>query len=164
MPVEAALTEGDILLIQFGHNDEKPDEARRATPEEYQQNLLRYARMAQAKDALPVLITPLTRRRFDADGQLTESHGPYPQAVRELAAREGLPLIDLTAASRELVQALGDETSRELYMNFPAGAYPNWPNGSDDNTHLREAGAARFAGLVADGLRALGAPCADLLR
>lgn len=157
-PVRRALSPGDILLIQFGHNDQKPDQPEEyAAPADYQRNLLRYARIARRAGALPVLITPLTRRRFEA-GALTRSHGVYPDAVRELAAREKLPLIDLTAASRAEVERLGEEASRAYYMYFGPGLYSNFPDGSDDNTHLRYEGAVRFAGMVADGLRALGEP------
>lgn len=162
-PVRRALKAGDLLLIQFGHNDEKSeDPARYAAPEDYQANLLRYARLAQQAGALPVLITPLTRRRFEGE-LLTETHGAYPAAVRELARREGIPLIDLTAASRAEVQRLGDRASRVYYMNFDPGIYPNYPDGSGDNTHLRYEGAVRFAGMVADGLRALGEPYSGVL-
>lgn len=162
-PVREALREGDFLFIQFGHNDEKSeDPARYATPEDFQKNLLRYADIARTAGALPVLLTPLTRRRFEG-GRLTESHGAYPEAVRELAKREGIPLIDLTSASRKLVEELGDEKSKELYMNFPAGVYPNYPEGSEDNTHLRQWGAFRFAGLVAEDLKARGGVYAELL-
>jgi len=162
-PVRQSLAAGDVLLIQFGHNDQKaaqPEEY--AAPEDYQRYLLRYARIAQRAGALPVLITPLTRRRFEA-GVLTRSHGVYPDAVRELAAREKLPLIDLTAASRAEVERLGEEASRAYYMYFGPGLYPNFPEGSDDNTHLRYEGAVCFAGMVAGGLRALGAPYEQLL-
>ncbi len=162
-PVGKALKPGDFLFIQFGHNDPKSeDPARYAAPEDYRRNLLRYADVARAAGALPVLITPLTRRRFEG-GVLTESHGAYPGVMRALAAEEGIPLIDLTAKSRKLVEELGDEGSKELYMNFPAGLYPNYPEGSGDNTHLRYAGAFRFAGLVAEGLRELGGVYAGLL-
>ena len=163
-PVEAALAPGDLLLIQFGHNDEKEyDPTRYASPEQFAANLLAYANAAKAKGALPVLITPLTRRQFTADGTLKQTHGAYPDAVRDLAAKEHLPLVDLTATSRALVESMGEEASRALYMFFPAGQYSNYPDGKEDNTHMRYAGAVAFTGLVADGLRALGGPYADVL-
>ena len=102
-PVEAALCPGDLLLMQFGHNDEKSeDPTRYAAPDQFAANLLAYAHAAQAKGALPVLITPLVRRRFEG-GTLVPTHGAYPDAVRLLAAREDLPLIDLSAASAKPV-------------------------------------------------------------
>lgn len=162
-PVEAALRPGDLLLMQFGHNDEKSeDPTRYAAPDQFAANLLAYAHAAQAKGALPVLITPLVRRRFEG-GTLVPTHGAYPNAVRLLAARENLPLIDLSAASAKLVQEMGEPASRELYMVFAPNLYPNYPDGKEDNTHLRYLGAVRFTGLVAAGLQALGDPYADVL-
>ena len=154
---------GDLLLMQFGHNDEKSeDPTRYAAPDQFAANLLAYAHDAQAKGALPVLITPLVRRRFEG-GTLVPTHGAYPDAVRLLAAREDLPLIDLSAASAKLVQEMGEPASRELYMVFAPNLYPNYPDGKEDNTHLRYLGAVRFTGLVAAGLQALGGPYADVL-
>jgi len=94
---------------------------------------------------------------------LVPTHGAYPDAVRLLAAREDLPLIDLSAASTKLVQEMGEPSSRELYMVFTPNLYPNYPDGKEDNTHLRYLGAVRFTGLVAAGLQALGGPYADVL-
>lgn len=159
-PVKEGLRPGDLLLIQFGHNDEKEqDPTRYAAPDDYAANLLRYAREAQARGALPVLVTPLVRRHF-AGQTLEPTHGPWPDAVRALAAREDLPLIDLTRSSHKLVQALGPTRSLALYMHFAAGCYPRYPDGLADDTHLRYEGAVRFAGLVAEGLLALGGPYA----
>lgn len=94
---------------------------------------------------------------------MVPTHGAYPDAVRLLAAREDLPLIDLSAASTKLVQEMGEPSSRELYMVFTPNLYPNYPDGKEDNTHLRYLGAVRFTGLVAAGLQALGGPYADVL-
>lgn len=161
-PVPAQLQPGDILLIQFGHNDKKrEDPSRYASPDQYAANLLAYAQEAADAGALPVLVTPLTRREF-VEGSLTETHGPYPAAAQAAAQSAGLPCIDLTGASRRFVQALGELRSRSLYMFFPAGAYASEPEGKADNTHLRYPGAAAFAGLVAAGLWRLGSPYRDV--
>lgn len=163
-PVADAMKPGDLLLIQFGHNDEKEyDPERYANLTQFADNLLAYANEAKAKGAYPVLVTPLTRRHFLPNGMLENTHGDYPKAVRQLATREHLPLIDLTRASRTLLEDLGEEKSRELYMVFPAGAYSSYPGGKEDNSHLRYLGAVRFAGLIADGLKLLGHPYADVL-
>ncbi len=163
-PVYQALQPGDLLLIQFGHNDEKEyDPERYSSPEDFAELLLYYANLAKKKGAYPVLVTPLTRRLLLPNGKLQNSHGVYPDAVRRLAASENLPLIDLTAASRELVESMPDEKSREFYMVFPAGVYDNYPDGKEDNTHLRYLGAVTFCSLIADGLKSLGGVYASFL-
>lgn len=162
-PVDSALRPGDLLLIQFGHNDEKrEDPSRYASPEEYAANLRHFAYAAQKRGALPVLLTPIVRRRFEA-GRLQPTHGEYPQAVRTLAKAEDLPLIDLSRDTRHVVQAAGLEKSRALYMNLAAGCFPNYPDGKEDNSHLQYMGAVCFAALVARGLNNLGSPYADVL-
>lgn len=153
--VDAYLEEGDVLLIQFGHNDEKQaDPLRYADPYgEYTDNLRLFIETARRHGALPVLVTSLARRLFDPQtGRfLPGSHGDYPDAVRRLAAEEQVPCIDLTAASEQYLAAVGDFASRALYV-YPA-----------DNSHLSVHGAAVYAGFIADGLRALGGTYADLL-
>ena len=94
---------------------------------------------------------------------MVPTHGAYRDAGRLLAAREDLPLIEVSAASARLVQEMGEPASRELYMVFAPNLYPNYPDGKEDNTHLRYLGAVRFTGLVAAGLQALGGPYADVL-
>lgn len=158
-PVEKTLGPGDLLLVQFGHNDEKSqDPSRYSSPADYARRVWDFCRIAQGKGAMAVAVTPLTRRRFREDGLLEDTHGPYPQALRDMAAERGLPLIDLTAESRAWVEGLGAVQSRERYMLFPAGAYARYPEGLTDCTHLRYLGAVEFAGLVAKGLKALGEP------
>lgn len=152
-PVEQAMEAGDFLLIQFGHNDEKEDPARHTDPEgSFQDNLRMFIRAAREKGAYPVLLTPIARRLFNEDGVfLPGSHGPYPDAVRKLGQAEGVPVIDLTAATEDFLAQLGDAPSKPLFM---------WPK---DNTHLKPEGAVKMAGFVAEGLRSLGGMYADLL-
>lgn len=152
-PVEKAMQPGDFLLIQFGHNDEKPDELRHTDPfGSYQEYLMRYIRAARAAGAYPVLVTSIARRRFDETGKfLPGSHGEYPEAVRQLGAREGVPVADLTALSEAMLEKLGDEASKPLFV---------WPV---DNTHLKYDGAVRMAGLLARELERFGEPYARLL-
>lgn len=151
--VKEALRPGDFLLIQFGHNDEKPDEARHTDPDTaFRDNLRLFVRTAKAADAYPVLITPIARRLFDEAGNFKPgSHGAYPAAVMAVAEEERIPCIDLTAATENFLASLGDSQSRPLFV---------WPK---DNTHLKYEGAVRMAGFLADGLCALGAPYCELL-
>ena len=152
-PVEAAMQPGDFLFIQFGHNDEKPDEARHTDPDTtFQENLHLFIRAARQTGAYPVLLTPIARRLFDEKGNfLHGSHGDYPAAMKQAAADAGVPVIDLTAVTEAFLAALGDEASKPLFV---------WPV---DNTHLKYEGAVKMAGFVAEGLRALGGIYADLL-
>ncbi len=158
------MTEGDFLFIQFGHNDEKiADPARYADPDgEFAANLERFVNAAQGKRATPVLITPLTREGFQSP-DASFRHGPWAESMRRTAKRLGVALVDLTAMSEALVEQL-DEASRErLYMHLPAGAYPYYPEGKEDGTHLQTLGALVFGGLIARGLYALGGPYEALL-
>lgn len=152
-PIEAAMRPGDILLIQFGHNDNKDDPARHTDPQtSFKDNLRLYISAARRKGAFPVLITPISRRYFDQQGKfLPGSHGPYPAAMREVAAEEGVPLVDLTAVTERFLTEIGDEASKPLFI---------WPK---DNTHLKPEGAVKMAGFLAEGLRALGGVYASVL-
>ena len=107
------LRKGDVLLIQFGHNDEKIEDPTRYNEptQAYPQWLMRYVTLARERGATPILITPVARRKFD-HGQLLDTHGPYSQAVRDLAKREQVGLIDLGATSMDWLRALGDEPSK----------------------------------------------------
>lgn len=139
------LRKGDVLLIQFGHNDEKiEDPARYNEPlQAYPQWLMRYVALARERGAVPILITPVARRKFD-HGQLLDTHGLYPQAVRDLAERERIGLIDLHAASMDWLRALGDEPSKAFYMHVPEQSQA-------DDTHFQRRGAFAVACLVAGG-------------
>ena len=153
-PVREGMQAGDLLLIQFGHNDEKDDPARHTDPDStYPEFLSWYCDAALAKGAQPVLITPVSRRFWD-DGLLRYTHGPYPDAVRSLAAARNIPLVDLKEASRRLYQSLGEEKCAELFVRLAAGEHPKYPDGHNDRTHFNADGARIIAGLVADSLRA----------
>ncbi|MFJ5778436.1 rhamnogalacturonan acetylesterase [Streptomyces sp. NPDC093094] len=149
---------GDVLLIQFAHNDEKTaDPARYTEPwSTYQEYLRMYVDGARAEGARPVLVTPVERRRFDAGGTALPTHGEYPAAMRALAARERVALLDLQALSLRLWQELGAEGTR---------AYFNWTGTEQDNTHFNPPGAIEVARLVAqEAVRARVLAPRDVLR
>lgn len=152
-PVRQGMGEGDFLLIQFGHNDEKADELRHTDPfGSFQEYLMHYIQAARQAGAYPVLVTPIARRLFDDEGNFRPgSHGDYPRAARELGEREGVPVADLTALSEAMVEKLGDAASKPLFV---------WPV---DNTHLKYDGAVRMVGLLARELERFGPPYAELL-
>ena len=146
----------DYLLIQFGHNDQKPDEERHTEPSTtYKSYLRKYIDGARERGAHPVLVTSVHRRYFEENGTLRDTHGAYLDAVRELAEEEGVPLVDLAAASKRLFEELGEEETKNLFMWGAPGEFANFPGGVEDNTHFQERGGIAVAGLVADGIRAL---------
>lgn len=155
---------GDVVLIQFGHNDQSVEKKDRYTPPaDYARNLARFVADVRARQATPVLLTPVARRRFDEDGKVLDSHGEYPGLVRALAAREKVMLIDMERRSAAVLRESGVEASKRLFLWVPAGANPNYPDGVEDNTHFSPAGAERMAREFAFALRGSGLPLAQLL-
>ncbi|MGY5765751.1 pectinesterase family protein [Brachybacterium sp. DNPG3] len=149
------LAPGDVVLVGFGHNDPKPDHRFADVVSAHPANLRRFLVGIRARGARPVLLTPIERRAF-ADGRLVPTHGGYPQSVRRLAVREGVPLIDLSILTGRLWEADGEEGSKASFLHLEPGAWPGYPDGEADDTHLSALGASRVAALVADGLRDLG--------
>lgn len=163
-PIEQSIGAGDYLFIQFGHNDEKLDAARHTDVNgTYEHYLTQYIEVARARGAMPVLVTSTERRQFGEDGKLKDTHGDYPAAMIRLASKEGVPVIDLRSKSRKLIEALGDEASKELFVWLAPGEHPNYPKGASDNTHFSERGAEEMAKLVAEGIREAGLPLAEHL-
>lgn len=137
-----AVRPGDLVLVQFAHNDEKSDDPTRYTEPwtTYQEYLRLYLDGARARGARPVLATPVERRRFDAEGDAVPTHGAYPDAMRALARAERVPLLDIEALSLALWQELGVEETK---------TYFNWTATEQDNTHFNPPGAIAVARLVA---------------
>lgn len=162
--IEAGIAAGDFLFIQFGHNDEKPeDPTRYADPETgFPENLKRFVDAARSRGAWPVIITPVTRYNRNAPGAKYR-HDRWAASARKTAERLHVALIDLTAMSEHLVDEQGEKARTMYYMNLAAGVYPAFPNGQSDNTHLQPAGAVAFAGLIARGLYELGGAYKALL-
>jgi lysophospholipase L1-like esterase len=147
---------GDYVLIQFGHNDEVKSKVNSyTTPDEFTANLKRFVSEARNRQAIPVLLTPVARRKFDATGQLEDTHAAYSALVRQVAAEEQAALIDLDALSQALYRQLGVEPSKLLFLHLAAGDHPNYPTGKEDNTHFSELGARLVAQLVLKQLIAL---------
>ncbi|KAB7630194.1 rhamnogalacturonan acetylesterase [Stenotrophomonas rhizophila] len=131
------------VLVQFGHNDQ-PGKPGRSTDlqREFPDNLRRYVREIRAAGAQPVLLTPLTRRQF-ADGVLIDDLAPWAEAVRAVARELEVPLVDLHARSRAVVQALGPVAAMPLAQ---AAATPAQVSAALDGTTV---GAAPVAGAPA---------------
>lgn len=153
------MKEGDYVLIQFGHNDEAVEKKERyAPPDTFRSNLQRFVLEVRQQKGIPVLITPVSRRRFDAAGTALETHVPYSNLVREVAAEMQVALIDLDARSRALLQQLGPEQSKLLFLHLQPGEHPNYPEGKKDDTHFSELGARMIAQLVLQEMQRLQLP------
>jgi lysophospholipase L1-like esterase len=164
-PIKDSLREGDYVFIQFGHNDEAENYPDRYTPPAaYRKNLIRFVNDARAKKAIPVLITPVSRRKFDAAGHALETHAVYSGVVREVAHRHHVPLIDLDRMSIDLYQRYGPENAKLLFNLLAPGENPAYPKGIAHNkTHFNAYGARHIAELVLRGIEQLHLKLADYI-
>ncbi|WP_421743165.1 fibronectin type III domain-containing protein [Cellulomonas sp.] len=154
---------GDYLFVQFGHNDATYGvDDRFAAPADYAEYLRTFVDGAVQRGAQPVIVTPVSRRSFDAaTGKFTVSFPEYVAAATALATETGTPLVDLSASSRAYLDEIGPEASTSVFLHVPAGVYPNRPTGTVDDTHFQEYGAIQLARLVATDVAALQIPLAD---
>ena len=175
--VLAAMKPGDYVIIQFGHNDEKPQIARHTEPgSTFDYNLARYVRETRERGGIPVLMNPVVRRNFApipqkndddeklrsttfADGSnleegdsLIDTHGLYRVAPRDVARRMNCHFIDANQITHDLEQSLGVEGSKKLHMWYKPGEEPSLPEGRQDNTHYNVYGARVVAKLLANAL------------
>lgn len=132
---------GDYLFIQYGHNDEKEKGEGVGAFTTYKTTLKHFVAETRNRGGIPVVITPVQRRTFDAQGRITNSHGDYPEAVRQLAREERVPMIDLHELSSKLYEAWGPEASKRSFA----------PN---DGTHHNNYGSYELAKCVVEGIRA----------
>lgn len=136
------LRRGDVLLIQFGHNDAKfEDRTRYTDPDsDYPRMLMRYVQVARDHGATPVLVTPVARLLYDF-GSLLDTHARYTLAMQQLATREHVALIDLNDRSMRWIRALGEQGARPYFLFVPE-------QHKADGTHFSVAGANAVACLV----------------
>jgi len=160
-PVVSKLQEGDYVFIQFGHNDEVPTKKTYVTEKDFKSNLIKYITDTRSKKAIPVLLTPVARRKFDSTGHIQETHAVYAQIVRDVAKENNVPLIDLAEKAKALYQQLGPENSKQLFNYLLPGEHPNYPDGKQDDTHFSELGARKIAELVLAEIRSLHIELAD---
>ena len=164
--VKESIRPNDIVLIQFAHNDEKEKGAdgadgRGTAPwTTYRDYLKKYIQETRSLGAHPILVQPIVRRYFDGNaitekgqhnlGSANDSTLSYPAAMRSVAKETGVPLLDLCAKSRQIVEAFGPtESKKQLYVNA-------------DNTHTSMMGAALFALAVAEALDTMHVWCGEM--
>lgn len=149
------LKNGDIVIMQFGHNDAAKDKTERYVDiEGYKEFLRLYVSQARAKGALPIILTPVARNYPWKDGVLNDVHGEYDKAPKDVAQEMKVVLIDLNKLSRDFFTKKGQEyVSNKYFMNLPAGIYEAYPEGQSDNTHFQTEGAKEVARLVFEELQ-----------
>lgn len=138
-----ALASGpDIVLIQFGHNDSHASGQPESTPAdgEYADNIRRYVQEARQTGANPILVTPMHRRLFDAQGNPTGELKPYALSMKRVAEELTVPVIDLYEASESVLRRTGEDQSADFYA-------------PGDRTHFSDAGARLMAFLVLKAAR-----------
>ena len=168
---------GDYVIIQFGHNDEKPKADRHTDPgSTFDYYLAKFVRETREHGGIPVLMNCVVRRNFfvkapeiDDDEKLRtqtfkdgvkmvegdtliDTHGLYRVAPRDVAQRMNVHFVDANRITHDLEQGLGTEASKKLHMWFLPGTEPSEPKGKQDNTHYSVYGAHVVARLLADAL------------
>lgn len=154
---------GDYLFVEFGHNDQKEKTPGSGAYYNFAYQLKMFVDEARLRGAIPVFCTPTQRRFFDADGRIQETHGDYPAAMREVATREQVPLVELHDMTRTFFETLGTEGSKQALVHYPAGTFPGQTEALADNTHFNPYGAYEVARMVAQGITDLQLPLADHL-
>jgi lysophospholipase L1-like esterase len=151
--IVSQLQAGDVVLLQFGHNDQKQIKAGNGGPfTTYKAELRRHVEMVRATGGLPVVVSSMERRRFDGNGKVESTLADYAAAAGQSATELNVPYIDLNATSKVLYQALGVEGSRAAF------ALPE-PD-KLDNTHHSNYGAYLLAKAIVDGLQKAKLPVA----
>ncbi|WP_394369042.1 rhamnogalacturonan acetylesterase [Flavobacterium agrisoli] len=153
------LKKGDYVFIEFGHNDEKHKGEENSAWNSYSDLLVEFTQQAQQKGGEVVLVTPTQRRAFNEDKKtLRPTHGDFPDAMRAVAKKLNVPLIDLTEKTTVLYEKWGNEPSRKAFVQYPANTFPGQTKALEDNTHFNDFGANEIALCVIEGIRDLNLP------
>ncbi len=155
---------GDYLFVEFGHNDQKQKTPGSGAYYNFATNLKQFIDEARAKGMTPIFVTPTQRRTFDSSGHITESHGDYPDAMRWVAMREGVKVIEVHDMTRTFYETMGNEGSKRAFVHYPANTFPGQQSALADNTHFNPYGAYEIAKMVLQGMRDLNLPVASHIK
>ena len=156
------LKKGDYVFVEFGHNDEKEKKPGDGAWYHYQYQLKIFVDQVRAKGAEIIFCTPTQRRQFENDGKsIRNTHGDFPAAMKMVAEKENVPLIDLNKMTTQLYLAVGPEESKHMLVHYPKEMY-----GRElaDNTHFNPFGAYEVAKCVVMGMKQLNLPIVKFLR
>lgn len=151
--IMSTIKSGDYLLIQFAHNDQKPGAGYVPAETEYKDLMRRYIAEARSHGAFPAVVTAMNRRKFGADGHLEMTLGDYPQAARDVAAEQKVPLIDLNAMSNVLFETMGEQGTLKAFVHYPEHSFPGQDEELKDDTHFNSYGAYELARCVVQSMR-----------
>ena len=157
------LKKDDYVIVEFGHNDEKEKKAGDGAWYSYSRNLKIFADRVKSAGGHIIFCTPTARRAFK-DGRNQNTHGDYPEAMKTVARREHVPVIDLTAMSTTFYETLGEEGSKKALVHYPANTFPGQDKALADNTHFNPYGAWQIAKMIVMGLKQMDSPLVQHLR
>ncbi len=158
----STLKKGDYVFVEFGHNDEKEHRPGDGAWYHYQYQLKIFVDQVREKGAEIVFCTPTQRRQFDTDKRtIKNTHGDFPAAMKMVAEKENVKVIDLNAKTKTLFEALGYEDSKRALVHYSKEVY-----GKElaDNTHFNTYGAYEVAKCVVMGMKELQLPFVQYLR
>lgn len=137
---------GDYVFVEFGHNDEKEKGPNDGPYKSYSERLRTFATEVKSKGANLVIVTPTARRSFGENGKMNNTHGEYPDAAKKVAQEVNVPLIDLTALTTTMFEAMGVEGSKNAFVIYPE-------QNLNDNTHFNTYGAYQIAKIIATQIK-----------
>ena len=158
------MKEGDYIFVEFGHNDQKQKFAGAGAWYNFSMCLKQFIDEARSRKATIVFVTPTQRRSFDGEGHIRETHGDYPDAMRAVARREQVPVIELHDMTRTLFETMGVEGSKKALVHYPANTYPGQLKALEDNTHFNPYGAYAISKMIVEGMKQIGLPIVSHLR
>ncbi len=155
---------GDYIFMEFGHNDQKLKGPGKGAYYSFATCLKTFVDEARARGANPIFVTPTQRRSFNAEGKIVDTHEDYPEAMRWVAQRENVPVIELNEMTRTFYEAMGVEGSKRAFVHYPAGSYPGQDKPLADNTHFNPYGAYEIAKCILLGLQKIESPLTGYIR
>lgn len=160
------MKKGDYVICEFGHNDQKEKMAGAGAWYNFSYNLKVFIDKVRAKGGNIIFVTPTQRRLFDdaTHSKILETHGDYPDAMRAVAKREGVPVIELHDMTRTFFETLGYENCKKALVHYPANTFPGQDKPLADNTHFNPYGAYEIAKMVVMGMKQLNLPIVKYLR
>lgn len=163
--IVSMLHKGDYVICEFGHNDQKEHSAGAGAWYNFSSALKQYIDIVRKAEGNIIFVTPTQRRKWDkTNTKIMETHGDYPDAMRAVAKRERVPVIELHDMTRTFFETLGYEDSKRALVHYPAGTYPGQKTDLADNTHFNPYGAYEVAKMVVKGMKDLNLPIISSLR